>query len=123
MKSSNIIRYSIKLRQLLLGAGQRGMSQWELNQRTRTKVFSTNDMLAILVEWENKRWVESFRITVLGAKRPTTIWRASTLLRDEWANDFKLINPSPVSSNKDQDASQYQSADLVSKFRPFEVPE
>lgn len=84
MKHANIVRYSLKIRQLLLGAGQKGIGQWELNQKTRTKVFNTSDMLMILKEWEAKKWVDSHQVIVLGSKRPTTIWRATTLLRDDW---------------------------------------
>lgn len=78
-------RYMAKLRHTLLGAGLEGISQFNLNQKVRTRYFGVPDMMEILSEWEDREWVQRFK-TRLFAKRPTTIWRATTKLRDEWNN-------------------------------------
>jgi hypothetical protein len=77
-------RYTQKLRHILLGAGLEGISQFHLNQKSRTRIFSVSDMMEVLEEWESREWVQKFK-TQLFAKRPTTIWRATTKLRDEWS--------------------------------------
>ena len=78
-------RYKTKLRHILLGAGLEGISQFNLNQKMRTRHFDVSDMNSILAEWEEKEWVQQFKLTMF-TKRPTTMWRATTKLRDEWAN-------------------------------------
>ncbi len=72
-------RYTNKIRQLLLGAGRVGISQYDLNQRTRTKFFKLPDMLQILEDWEARQWVQKFQIRVNGTRK-TTMWRATTEL-------------------------------------------
>lgn len=72
-------RYMQKIRLLLLGAGRKGISQYELNQKTRTKIFGLTDLLQILNEWETKQWVQTFKIRVNGNKK-TVFWRATTEL-------------------------------------------
>ena len=84
MKYANHRRYIEKLRYKLLAAGTQGLSQYELNQVTRTKVFSSNHMLEQLEEWEMKGWVQKFRVKGI-SKHPKTMWRATTALRDEWS--------------------------------------
>ena len=78
-------RYRVKIRQLLLGAGLEGISQYHLNQKTRTRHFSVEDMETVLSDWEEKEWVQKFKVQLF-AKKPTTMWRATTKLRDEWNN-------------------------------------
>ena len=85
MKFANHGNYLSKLRHKLLSAGTTGISQYNLNQSTRTKVFQTDDMLEALQEWEHRGWVQSFRVTGL-SKHPKTMWRATTKLRDEWSS-------------------------------------
>lgn len=75
----NHSRYMNKIRQLLLGAGRRGISQYELNQKTRTKILALDDLIQILNEWEAKQWVQTFQIRVNGTKK-TKMWRATTEL-------------------------------------------
>ena len=85
MKYANHGNYLSKLRHVLLSAGTQGLSQHMLNQLTRTKVFQTDDMMEALQEWENRYWVQSFKVKGL-SKHPKTMWRATTKLRDEWSS-------------------------------------
>lgn len=87
-------RYATKLRQLLLGAGLEGISQYHLNQKSRTRAFSVSDMEEVLEDWLAKQWVQKFKVQ-LYAKRPTTMWRATTKLRDEW-NAITFDKPLPT---------------------------
>lgn len=86
-------RYMKKIRTLLLAAGRIGVSQYDLNQKTRTKFFALNDLLQVLNEWENRQWVQKFKMRVNG-KRPTTMWRATTELVAGFANvHLKGVTP------------------------------
>lgn len=85
MKYANHFNYLTKLRHTLLAAGTQGLSQHDLNQKTRTKIFQKDDMLAALLEWENRDWVQRFKVTGI-SKHPKTMWRATTKLRDEWSS-------------------------------------
>src|SRR6266403_4565278 len=90
-------RYTAKVRRTLLGAGVQGIGQYNLNQAVRTRYFNVDDLLLILNEWERRQWVQSFKINKL-AKRPTTIWRATVLLRDEW---YKITFDKPLPTAAD----------------------
>jgi hypothetical protein len=85
MKFASHGGYLNKLRLVLLGAGTQGISQHDLNQKTRTKIFQSEDLSAALMEWESRGWVQSFKMTGL-SKHPKTIWRATTKLRDDWSS-------------------------------------
>lgn len=85
MKYANHGNYLNKIRHVLLSAGTQGISQHMLNQLTRTKIFQTDDLLEALNEWENRHWVQAFKVKGL-SKHPKTMWRATTKLRDEWSN-------------------------------------
>lgn len=93
---ANHHRYMVKVRQLLLGAGIEGISQYNLNQAVRTRAFNVEDLMLILNEWEKREWVQQFKMK-LWAKRPTTIWRATTKLRDEW-NAITFDRPLPTAT-------------------------
>lgn len=85
MKFANHGNFLAKLRHVLLAAGTQGLSQHELNQKTRTKIFQKDDMMAALTEWENRHWVQCFKMTGI-SRHPKTMWRATTKLRDEWSS-------------------------------------
>lgn len=85
MKFANHSKYLAKMRHTLLAAGTIGISQHDLNQKTRTKIFQKDDMMAALLEWEGRHWVQSFKVTGL-SKHEKTMWRATTKLRDEWSS-------------------------------------
>ena len=96
MHNANHQRYMNKIRSLLLGANREGISQYDLNQATRTKHFNVSAMLQILEEWERKQWVQSFKVRIYG-KRPTTMWRATTLLVEGFQNvHLRGITPHSV---------------------------
>lgn len=102
-------RYMRKVRTLLLAAGRVGVSQYELNQKTRTKFFHLVDLLQILDEWENRQWVQKFKMRVNG-KRPTIMWRATTELVAGFANvHLKGISP------------ESEMVDLESPSEPLEI--
>jgi hypothetical protein len=86
-------RYVCKVRQLLLGAGERGISFHDLNQLTRTKVFDQDDLREILNEWLLREWLQSFVVSTGARGRKPTIWRATTLLRDEWSSYNNNADP------------------------------
>lgn len=93
MHTANHARYVAKIRNLLLGAGREGISQYHLNQATRTKTFDVNSLLQVLIEWEGKKWVQCFKTHIYG-KRRTTIWRATQLLVDAYTNvHLKGVTP------------------------------
>lgn len=75
----------MKIRTLLLGAGLDGVTQYDLNQATRTRTFNSTSLLQVLEEWEGKKWVQRFKTHIYG-KRRTTVWRATKLLQAEFAN-------------------------------------
>lgn len=81
---ANHFNYITRVRQMLIQAGTQGISQHHLNQNTRTKIFQRDDLMAILLEWKARGWIQSFRVTGI-SKHPRTMWRATTKLRDEWA--------------------------------------
>ena len=83
-KFANHFNYISRVRNELLLAGTTGIGQHDLNQKTRTKIFQRDDMMAILLEWKARGWVQSFKIKGM-SKHPKTYWRATTKLRDEWA--------------------------------------
>lgn len=85
MKYASHGNYLKNLRYKLLSAGTVGLSQHDLNQATRTKVFQSEDMMAALMEWEGRGWVQSFKVKGL-SRHPKTMWRATTKLRDEWSS-------------------------------------
>jgi hypothetical protein len=84
MKYANHFNYIQKVRSILIQAGTQGINQHELNQRTRTKVFQRDDLMAILLEWKGRGWVQSFRVKGI-SRHPRTVWRATNKLRDDWA--------------------------------------
>lgn len=81
---ANHFNYIERVRMCLITAGTTGISQHDLNQKTRTKIFQRDDMMAILLEWKGRGWVQSFKVKGM-SKHPKTMWRATTKLRDEWA--------------------------------------
>lgn len=85
MHNANQQRYAEKVRQLLIGAGLEGMSQYELNQKTRTRFFNVAALLQVLNEWERLGWVQAHRVRVYGTRK-TTMWRATTKLVEGYAN-------------------------------------
>lgn len=84
VKYANHWHYIQKLRRMLLGAGTVGLSQSDLNQRSRTKVFQVEHMLETLEEWKRRGWVQSFRVRGPSG-HPMMIWRATNKLRDDWS--------------------------------------
>lgn len=110
-------RYMLKIRQLLLGAGKKGMSQYELNQKTRTKHFKLPDMLQILEEWERKQWVQRFQIRVNGTKKTIT-WRATTELVAGFQNvHLRGITPKSEFVTAEEENPEEQSKISAFQFR------
>lgn len=87
-------QFATKIRRLLLGAGIDGITKYHLNQKVRTRFFSVTDLDEILNEWEKRGWVQQFKVHKW-TKRPITIWRATTLLADEW-NNITFDKPLPT---------------------------
>lgn len=83
MKFANHMRFMNKVRHKLLAAGLEGISQNDLHQQVRTRVFQGDDLMEILYEWESRGWVQSFRVKGL-SRHPKMMWRATTLLRDKY---------------------------------------
>lgn len=69
----------------MLASGTQGISQHDLNQATRTKIFQTEHLLDLLDEWERREWVQRFRVKGVSGW-PKIMWRATTKLRDEWSS-------------------------------------
>ena len=89
---ASALRYAEKVREVLLAADINGISQHELNQRTRTHLFGASDLAQLLDDWRHKRWVDLF-VNPHNTKRPVKIWRASKLLLQDWPKvsfDFKM---------------------------------
>jgi len=105
MKYPNHFKYITKIRLKLLAAGITGISRNDLNQATRTKYFQGSHMKETIDEWIAKGWVESFEVQGKKSRHPETIYRATTLLRDEWGK-IMLEQELPRESKSDQDASQ-----------------
>lgn len=96
MKFASHAKYIMRVRQTLLGRGERGISFHDLNQLTRTKYLAQDDLHELLDEWKLREWVQSFLITGNRGRAPT-IWRATTKLRDEYAHvseDGNIFIPS-----------------------------
>jgi hypothetical protein len=127
MKYPSHWRYIQKVRQVLLGRGERGIKFHDLNQLTRTKVFKQDDLRELLIAWKLREWVQSFLVTGQRGRAPT-IWRATTLLRDDWSSlnipatdavvdDVEVtVEPSledlaDLSEQKHQDASRSKTFD------------
>lgn len=104
-------RFMAKIREILLGRGTQGIGQNDLNQLVRTKIFTRDDMNTILEEWEGRGWVQKFVSTGM-SKHPKIIWRATTLLRDEWSSlhiDGELpTGPAPEDLPVSRKASDFQ---------------
>lgn len=84
MRYANHMQFMEKLRLKLLAAGLTGISQHDINQTTRTKIFNRDDILEVLEEWEHRGWTQRFKVTGF-SKHPKIMWRATTLLRDNWS--------------------------------------
>lgn len=97
MRHVNHYQYVQKVRHALLAAGEEGITQHNLNQKTRTKIFTSTDLDLVLEEFRTRKWVEEFRVRRL-TKHRTIIWRATTLLRDDWSPmiDGKLFTGATV---------------------------
>lgn len=88
-------RYMMKIRTLLVSAGRVGISQYDLNQATRTHFFKLPDLLQVLNEWEQRQWVQQFKIRK--ASRPSIMWRGTTELVAGFANvHLKGVTPEMV---------------------------
>lgn len=83
MRHVNHFQYVQKIRHALLAAGEEGITQHNLNQKTRTKIFTSTDLDLVLEGFKQRRWVEEFRVRRL-TKHRIIMWRATTLLRDDW---------------------------------------
>lgn len=92
------MRYAERVRQLLLAADSSGITQHDLNQRSRTKHYNAKTLEEMLEYWRTRRWVERFTNRHV-AKRPITIWRATDLLLTEWPQ--VTINLKLASSGED----------------------
>ena|SRR5882672_312283 len=127
MKYPSHWRYIQKVRQVLLGRGERGIKFHDLNQLTRTKVFKQDDLRELLIAWKLRDWVQSFLITGQRGRVPT-IWRATTLLRDNWSSlnipvtdavvddvtvpvEPSLENLGDLEESRDQDVSRSKTFD------------
>lgn len=86
MKYASDWRYKQKVRLILLGAGMNGIPFYDLNQKSRTKVFTQQDLEELINEWETRDWVQVFNPFDPTTKRRKKVVRATTLLRDEWSN-------------------------------------
>lgn len=78
-------RYVNRVRNILLGAGEEGITQHELNQKVRTPSWTVTPLYDLLTLWESKQYVQSFTIRPVGSTRNAKLWRATTKLRDEWS--------------------------------------
>lgn len=116
MKYPSHAKYIMRVRQTLLGRGERGISFHDLNQLTRTKYLAQDDLHLLLDEWKLREWVQSFLITGNRGRAPT-IWRATTKLRDEYAHvtsDGKIFIPEDLS---DVQSEEQQEDPVVGNFR------
>lgn len=78
------IRYTKRVRAVLIAADVHGLTFAELNQKCRSRQHPTADLREILTAWRVRRWVENFdRITPSGQHQQ--IWRATQLLLDQWS--------------------------------------
>lgn len=105
MKYANHYSYISKVRLILLGSGTQGISQHDLNQKTRTKIFQTEHLLDLLEEWEKRQWVQKFRVRGHTGHAKMT-WRATTKLRDDWSSleiDGELPTQASPGQTLDQD--------------------
>ena len=116
MKFPSHAKYMMRVRQTLLGRGERGIAFHDLNQATRTKYLAQDDLRELLEEWKLREWVQSFLITG-GRGRAPTIWRATTKLRDEYANvtsDGKIFIPE---DQQDEQSEEQQEGPVQGSFR------
>lgn len=112
VKFANHFKYITKIRLLLLGAGELGMRFYDLNQKSRTRIFTQDDLEEVIQEWKGRDWVQDFIIKDPFTKRKQRIVRATTLLRDQWSNlriEGELATD-PVAS--DEDALQRETSSL-----------
>lgn len=119
MKFPSHAKYLMRVRQTLLGRGERGIKFHDLNQLTRTKYLAQDDLRELLEEWKLREWVQSFLITG-GRGRAPTIWRATTKLRDEYAHvtaDGKIFIPSEDPSGEADEAQEQEAGPVVGDFR------
>lgn len=76
------LQFAEHIRRELLAAGTTGITQREIQQRTRTPRFTLDDIKFVLEAWRKRGWVDKYHIRSRG---PTKIlWRATQKLQDEW---------------------------------------
>jgi hypothetical protein len=102
VKQVDHFQYISKVRRYLLGAGEQGISQSELNQKVRTRIYGADDLLELLEEWEKRSWVQKFRVK-RGSRAVAYIWRATTLLRDDFS--VPIEGKLPIAAETDQSVS------------------
>lgn len=83
-KQVNYFDYIKKVRRTLLAANIDGLTQHQLNQKVRTKIFGADDLIYLLEEWEKRNWVQKFRVRQ-NSHHPSILWRATELLRDDFS--------------------------------------
>ena len=83
MSFTSRLRLKKKLQQVLILAGAEGITQTDLINKTRTKLYKRPDIEEILRDWKVRDLVQSFEIKVKTSKRPVKIWRATALIRTE----------------------------------------
>ena len=77
------LRIKRKLQRVLINAGAEGITQTDLLNKTRTRIWSRDRIKEILKDWKARDLVQTFEIKVKTSKRPVKIWRATTLIRTE----------------------------------------
>lgn len=68
------------LRTKLIAAGSQGITQTEITQKCRTKLFGIPEIVEILDEWREKGFIQKFITKPSHSKRPVTVWRATQLI-------------------------------------------
>lgn len=97
-KHLDYFRFAKKVRAILLASGEDGIQQAQLYHRVRTRNWDISDLTGLLDAWMARNWVQSFSVVPYGAKRPATIWRATTLLSSEF-HDVTATDLGPSSDD------------------------
>ncbi len=79
------LQFIRRLRNKLLAAELKGIGQRKLWIAIKTKNFTkVDDMLYVLIDWQSRKWVDSYLVNDGTRGRPKTVWRATKLLRTDW---------------------------------------
>ena len=83
------MRYADRVRNMLLSADTRGITQRELHQRSRTPNYNLKDLVMLMDAWQKRGWVDKYT-------DPHHIlrvyYRATQKLIDDWPIITRVVD-------------------------------